>query len=66
MLANLSDDDSRMNLYLEDIGLPAASGKGLALKDVFTDADRGVAKERLSLQVAAHDCELFLAKIVNA
>ena len=65
MLANLSDDDSRMNLYLEDIGLPVASGKGLALTDAFTGEDRGGAKERISLQVAAHDCELFRAKIAD-
>ena len=66
MLVNLSDDDcGGMNLYLEDIGLPAAAGKGLALTDAFTGEDRGVAKERISLPVKAHDCELFLAKIAD-
>ena len=66
MLANLSDDDcDGMNLYLEDIGLPVAAGKGLALTDAFTGEDRGVVKERISLPVKAHDCELFLAKIAD-
>lgn len=65
MLVNLDDSPSGMHLWLEDIGLPAASGKGLKLKDAFTDEDKGVIKEKLCQEVAPHDCALYLAKIVD-
>ena len=65
MLVNLDDSPSGMHMWLEDIGLPAASGKGLRLKDAFTDEDKGVIKEKLCQEVAPHDCALYLAKIVD-
>ena len=65
MLVNLDDSPSGMHLWLEDIGLPAAAGKGLCLKDAFTDEDCGVIKEKLCQEVAPHDCALYLAKIVD-
>ena len=65
MLVNLDDSPSGMHMWLEDIGLPAAAGKGLRLKDAFTDEDKGVIKEKLCQEVAPHDCALYLAKIVD-
>ncbi|MBQ6065192.1 MAG: glycoside hydrolase family 27 protein [Clostridia bacterium] len=65
MLANLSDSPCGMHMWLEDIGLPAAAGKGLRLKDAFTDEDRGVIKEKLCQEVAPHDCALYLAKLAD-
>ena len=65
MLVNLDDSPSGMHMWLEDIGLPAAAGKGLRLKDAFTDEDCGVVKEKLCQEVAPHDCALYLAKIVD-
>lgn len=65
-LVNLTDDDRHFFLCLEDIGLPVTSGKGLRMKDAFTDEDLGVIKEKMNTRVAAHDCRVFIAKIEKA
>ena len=65
LFPNLMDDDCRMWLSFEELGLPAAAGKGLQLTDVFTGEDAGVAKEYMHVPVKAHDCAFFLAKVVD-
>ncbi|MBO4791612.1 MAG: glycoside hydrolase family 27 protein, partial [Clostridia bacterium] len=67
MFTNLSDEDNIGTwLAFEDIGLPASSGKALALTDAFTGEDAGVFKEYKSERVKPHDCALYIAKIVDA
>lgn len=64
MLVNLSDDDRAANLYFENIGIPAASGYGLEMTDVFT-GEKFVKKEFLRRRIVAHDCEVYLCKLVK-
>ena len=67
MFTNLSDEENIGTwLAFEDIGLPASSGKALALTDAFTGEDAGVFKEYKSERVKPHDCALYIAKIVDA
>ena len=65
-LVNLTDSDRGFFLCLEDIGLPVTSGKGLRMKDAFTDEDMGVIKEKMIRRIPAHDCEVYIAKIEKA
>jgi alpha-galactosidase len=67
MFTNLSDQEGIGTwLAFEDIGIPASSGKGLALTDAFTGEEIGVRREYMNERVAPHDCRVFLAKIVDA
>ena len=66
LFCNLADDDRRMWLPLENIGIPVSSGKALRLTDVYTGEDAGAHKEYLMYRVPAHDTRMFIAKIVNA
>lgn len=64
MFVNLTDEDRSHCFILEDMGIPVASGKGLALTDVFTGENAGVVKEYMERRIPAHDCALYIAKIV--
>lgn len=66
MLLNLSDEPyNRMALYLENLGISAASGKGLQLTNAFTGEDAGIVSEYMLETVPAHECALYIAKIVD-
>lgn len=65
-LVNLTDSERGFFLCLEDIGLPVTSGKGLRMKDAFTDEDIGLIKEKMICRVPAHDCKVYIAKIEKA
>lgn len=65
MFANLTDDDRMVDLYFENLGIPAASGYGLKMTEVFTNKSLGVKKEFLRRKIAAHDCEVFLCKLAK-
>lgn len=63
LFANLSEGDNAPQIYFENIGITAASGFGLHMKDVFTCEDIGVKKEYMSVRLPAHDCAMFLCTI---
>ncbi|MBR2731330.1 MAG: hypothetical protein IKD72_05015, partial [Clostridia bacterium] len=65
MLANFNDYDTHLNLFFENIGIPAASGYGLEMTDVFTGESLGVKKEFLRRRVPAHDCECYICKLTK-
>ncbi len=62
---NFGDKTSEMSLQFYDIGLPAASGRGLELYDCLTHASAGVFAERYAAQIASHDCAVFRARPVK-
>lgn len=64
LMVNLDDSDHRMYFCLEDVGIPAATGKTLELTDVFSDNGTIRCGEIYADQLAAHDCRVFIAKIV--
>ncbi len=64
-LFNLSDKKAEMSLQFYDIGLPAASGRGLELYDCYSHSTAGTFTERYVTQLESHDCEVFRAKAVK-
>ena len=65
MCVNFGDNDEGANIYFENLGIPAASGYGLEMTDVYTGECIGVKKEFLRLPVAAHDCQCFICKLAK-
>ena len=67
MFTNLSDHPhGEVWFPLDAIGIPPVAGKALQLTNCFTGEDAGTAKEFMLLPLEAHDCAVFLAKVVDA
>lgn len=64
MFMNLADEAGNSQLYLENLGIPAASGCSLELTDCFT-GEKSIVKEFTQKRIPAHDCALYIAKIVK-
>ena len=62
LFVNLSDNDSKINFFFENLGIPAASGYGLEMLDAFSGENLGVKKEFMRIEVEAHGCECFICK----
>ena len=65
-MTNLTDDDSRVWFALDELGLPADSGKALELTDAFTGDVIGPVKDGYGVPIDAHDCKVYIAKMVDA
>jgi alpha-galactosidase len=59
---NMGEEDAETYATFSDFGLPAAAGYDLALESVF-DGERLVSREYLRLNVPAHDCRVYIAKL---
>lgn len=62
---NFGDKKNEMSLQFFDIGLPAASGRGLELYDCYAHAPAGVFFERYAAEIEPHGCAVFRAKVVK-
>ncbi len=62
---NFGDRTGEMSLQFHDIGLPAASGRGLELYDCYTHQTIGTFAERYAAEIPSHDCAVFRAKVVK-
>ena len=65
LFTNLTDDPYGSWMTPDMIGLPVSAGKGLKLKNAFTDEDVGIVKDYIRVPLEAHDCAVFLAKIID-
>lgn len=65
-LFNLSEDDHNIQANLTNFGLSASSGLALELTDCMTDEPAGKYAEYVTFRIPAHDCRVFLAKLVPA
>ena len=65
-LFNLSEDDHNIQANLTNFGLSASSGLALELTDCMTDEPAGKYAEYVNFRIPAHDCRVFLAKLVPA
>ena len=65
LFANLSDGKSFMPFYFEDMGIPAASGYGLEMTDVFTGESIGIKKEFVRIDLEAHDCAMYICRLAK-
>ncbi len=64
MLLNLSDRDDNVRMMLEDVGIPVSSGRGLEMREVFTGEETGRLTEVFERRIPAHDCSVYIAKLV--
>lgn len=62
LFVNLSENDSKIDFFFENLGIPAASGYGLEMIDAFSGENLGVKKEFMRIKVEAHGCECFICK----
>ncbi|MCM1335200.1 MAG: glycoside hydrolase family 27 protein [Bacteroides sp.] len=62
---NLSETASEMSLQFYDIGLPAASGYGLAFHDCHSGEDEGVFTERRAIRLEPSDCRVYRCTLVK-
>lgn len=62
LFVNLSENDSKIDFFFENLGIPAASGYGLEMIDAFSGESLGVKKEFMRIEVEAHGCECFICK----
>ena len=56
---NLGENDARMYLYFETLGIPDDAGINLKMADVITGEDFGVKREFVDITVPKHDCRIF-------
>lgn len=62
---NFDDNDARVPLYVESLGLPDRAGFDLKLVNVLTGEDCGTAREYLDPTVPTHDCLILRATPVR-
>ena len=62
---NFGDRAGEMSLQFWDIGLPAASGRGLSVYDCWKHEELGTFTERFVTTVEPHGCAVLLAKVVK-
>lgn len=62
---NMTETGGQIPFFLENIGLTASSGRALHMREVFTGEEWTV-KEFMNPVVEAHDCSVYLCRIVKA
>ena len=62
---NFGDRAGEMSLQFWDIGLPAASGRGLSVYDCWKHEELGTFTERFCTTVEPHGCVVLRAKVVK-
>lgn len=58
-LFNLSEDDAKMYLYFEELGIPNSSGVNLKMREIVTGEELGSKREFVDVFVPKHDCKIF-------
>ena len=66
LFTNLSDHRDTTWLSPDLLGITVNSGKVLQLTDCFTGEDAGIVKDYKRVDLDAHDCAVFIAKVVDA
>ena len=62
---NMGEKDKSLPMMFSEFGLPAHSGYGFKVKNVFTGEDEGFYKEYMRIPVQAHDCAVYRAQLVR-
>ncbi len=62
---NLSDGNGSADFRTWDIGLTINAGFGMMLRDVFTGETMGPINDFVSLELAPHDCRVFIGEWVD-
>jgi hypothetical protein len=62
---NMSDHKAKVPLYFFDAGVPASSGYGFEMTDVFTGENIGIKSDYMCPVVDSHETLLYRAKLVK-
>jgi len=62
---NLSDADGKVPMFTYEAGLVANAGYGLELTDVESGECIGTFKDYINIDIAAHDCRVFKARLTR-
>ena len=62
---NMGEEDAATFATFSDFGLPAAAGYDVEARSVFDPADVSVSREYMRVEVPAHDCRVYIAKLVK-
>lgn len=62
---NMGEKDRSLPMMFTEFGLPAHSGYGFRVKNLFTGDDEGFHKEYMRISVPAHDCAVYRAQLVR-
>lgn len=62
---NLGDNDRHMDVNWWDMGITAAAGCALSLRDLWKHEELGVFPEAFGIDIPAHDCLMLRAKLVR-
>lgn len=62
---NLFEKEQEMLFTFADAGIPYSSGYGFEMTDVFTGECIGNVRDYQRVTVPAHDCRLYLCRLVN-
>ena len=62
---NMGEKDKSLPMMFNEFGLPAHSGYGFKVKNLFTGEDEGFYKEYMRISVQAHDCAVYRAQLVR-
>ena len=61
---NMDESDGELFATFSDFGLPAKAGYDVAVRSVFDPEDEGCFREYMRVKVPAHDCRVYLARLV--
>jgi len=62
---NFAEHERLLNVEFFDFGLPATSGKGLALRDVVTGEEIGVKSDYMRIPAPGHGFKLYRGRLVD-
>ncbi|MBQ6676916.1 MAG: glycoside hydrolase family 27 protein [Clostridia bacterium] len=61
---NLEDEEGSSDFRPWDIGFPTTAGFGMSLREVFTGEVKGPINDYISVDLAPHDCSVFIGEWV--
>ena len=62
---NFSDKDEELPLIFSDMGLPDHAGYDLETRDILSGTGTAVWREYMRVAVLAHDCRVYIARLVK-
>ncbi len=60
---NMSEHDSDIYMTFSDFGLPASAGFDVVARDILDDGGEARYREYMRVNVKAHDCKMYIARL---
>lgn len=62
---NMDEGDGDIYLTFSDFGLPSAAGYDVETRDILDGGEKTAWREYMRVQVKAHDCKMYIARLVK-